>query len=99
MAARNAAPAQAKDQAAPAQGAEQPLAQGMEQAPDTAPGKDADASGLCLVGNGTWRYATKDDEETVRGEGYFDHLKVRFGMREGDVLLVNANGNAFMLGI
>ncbi|HEU6436134.1 MAG TPA: hypothetical protein VE028_01625 [Nitratidesulfovibrio sp.] len=60
--------------------------------------KQADAAGLCLVGNGTWRYATQDDEKTVRGAGYFDHCASRYGMRPGDVVLVNSNGKTFTHG-
>ncbi|WP_035066658.1 hypothetical protein [Nitratidesulfovibrio termitidis] len=62
--------------------------------------KRADAAGLTLVGSGTWRYhTTDDDEEAVRSAGYFDHCAARYGMRPGDVVLVNARGAAFMVGI
>lgn len=56
---------------------------------------------LVASGPGLWKYSHEGlAEKEAKGEGFFSAALERYGMREGDVVLVNAgNGNAFMVGV
>lgn len=60
----------------------------------------ADKESLLSTGNGVWRYSTvKHSLAEVKDKGYFEQLKARFGIRQGDIILINASGQAGVLGV
>ncbi|MDL2272233.1 hypothetical protein LJC23_04285 [Desulfovibrio sp. OttesenSCG-928-I05] len=56
---------------------------------------------LVNTGIGVWKYSEAGvAREQVTDEGFFAEAFEKFGMRSGDIVLVNAgNGESFMVGV
>lgn len=64
-------------------------------------GKSFEAKRLTSTGCGIWKYDAAGADETAVGEsGFFATACERYGMRPGDVVIVNAGGgNVFFVGV
>ncbi|MCC8194349.1 MAG: hypothetical protein LIP28_06865 [Deltaproteobacteria bacterium] len=64
-------------------------------------GKTFEAKRLTSTGCGIWKYDAAGADVTAVGEsGFFATAFERYGMRPGDVVIVNAgDGNVFLVGV
>lgn len=73
----------------------------MAEKKQSAAKKPCDMTKLAASGTGLWKYAQEGvTEEIVKDKAFFTEAVEKYGMREGDIVFVNAGGGkAFMVGV